>query len=137
MLDIRAKTIAELIRLPQAWLTHFERSKNPLCVRAHEAEACDALIYGSLARGLQKANLWPLKNPNEIYLSVEELADVLRNIRIFFMPEPRGKDFNACHSSYNMVNLRVGVMRMLDNMECPVEECHWVHMRGQRGEEGK
>lgn len=134
---MRAETIAQLFRLPHAWLTRFERSKKPLCIRAHEAEACDALIYGSLARGLQKASLWPLECPADIHLSVEELTDVLKNIRIFFMPEPRGKDFNFGHSSCNMVNLRVGVTRVLENVGSPVLDCHIVHMKAHKGEEGK
>jgi hypothetical protein len=135
MLEIRTKTIAELFRLPHSWLNCFERSTKTVRIGADETEACHALIYGSLARGLQKANLWPLKSSDDIYLSINKMAILLMSIRFFFMTEPRGKDFNASHSSFDTLSSRVGVARVLEDVGSPVMDCHIVHMKAQRGEE--
>jgi hypothetical protein len=134
MLATRSKTIASLFQIPHTWLSNFESSTKSLCLRTHDTEACDALVYGSVARGLQRASLWPLTNSFDITLSIEEFAKVLSEITIFHMPEPRGKNFSYSHVNCNSLNLKVSVKRILEGVGNPVLECHWMHMRAQRGE---
>lgn len=135
MLAIRSKTIASLFQIPHTWLSSFESSTKSLCLRTHDTEACDALIYGSVARGLQRASLWPLTNSFDVKLSIEEFAKALNEITIFHMPELRGKNFSYSHVNCNSLNLKVGVKRILEGVGTPVLECHGVHMKAQRGEE--
>jgi hypothetical protein len=134
MLEIRAKTIEQLFRIPHTWLTNFERSTKSFCIRAHDREACNAVIYGSVARGIQKASLWPLKTSTKIKLSIEEMANVQKAIKVHTLQEPRGKRVEWGHINCKTLNMHAGVAKILEGVGSPVLDSHHVHMIEQRSE---
>ncbi|KAF4633965.1 hypothetical protein G7Y89_g4141 [Cudoniella acicularis] len=57
------------------------------CQMKHDAQACDSIIYGSLIMGLQKLHLWPRKRPEEVQISIDDLAYTLKKIQISRYPK--------------------------------------------------
>ena len=133
-MDVRADIIEKLFQIPFTWLKNFEQSATPLCLRAYDREACDAIMYGSVARAMQKASLWPLTTSDKIHLSIAQLVAVLTGIRIYALHEPRGKSMEWSHVNCKTFNMHFGVNSILQEGGNPVLDCHRLHMREQRGE---
>jgi len=134
MLKIRAEVIEQLFQVPFTWLTNFERRTKPLCLRTHDKEACDAIMYGSVARGIQKASLWPLTTSDKIQISIEEMVTVLKCIKIHSLQGPRGESVEWSHINCKTLNMYFGVSKILEAVGNPVLDCHRLHMKQQRGE---
>jgi hypothetical protein len=62
----RLQKIAAMLAVLYNNIKKFEDSDKTICTQGHNQEACDAAVYGSLLRGLQKIGLWPRKSPEEI-----------------------------------------------------------------------
>jgi hypothetical protein len=83
ILEVREETISNLLELPYGRLDQYETTITSICRQPGSREGCDAAIYGSIARGLQKAGLWPRKRTGEIHMSAKELAAKIGNIQIY------------------------------------------------------
>jgi hypothetical protein len=134
MLKIRAETVEKLSRILFTWLKHFEQSTKPLGLRTHGREACDAVIYGSIARGIQKTSLWPLTTSDKFKLSIEGMVNMLKAIKIHCLQEPRGKSVEWSHINCKTLNMDLVVAEILEAVWNPVLDCHRLHMKEQRGE---
>ncbi|KAN0096814.1 hypothetical protein V8E51_015619 [Hyaloscypha variabilis] len=134
ILEVRAETIDRLFFIPFTWLKNFEQSPTPLCSRTYDREACDAIMYGSVARAIQHASLWPLTTSDKIHLSIAEFVNVLRSVRVYPLHEPRGKSMEWSHVNCKTFNMHFGIATILREIGNPVMDCHRVHMKQQRGE---
>jgi len=91
---------------------------------------CDAIVHGSLIRGLQSCNLWP-ESSIATGLNAQTLAHLLQFLKIFplerrpFMPD-------ADHTPCSELGLNVKVDSIISRMSDPVQDYHRVHMTAQR-----
>lgn len=127
-MSIRHDTIDELLKLPYEYIDLFDRSMDSVCVQVYFSRECDAMVYGSLLRGLQEFDLWPRKSADTIKISVDALALQLQSLGIFVYP---ADDFSD-HFSCNLVNsLRDRVASTLSSIPNPVLTSHRRHMQIQ------
>ena len=133
-MEVRADVIERLFQIPFTWLRNFEQSTTPLCLRRYDRDACDAIMYGSVARAMQRASLWPLTTSDKVHFSIAQFVAMLKDIRVYPLQEPRGKSLEWCHVNCKTLNIHFGVNIVLQQVPNPVLECHRVHMREQRGE---
>lgn len=108
-----------LIFLTEAWIVSASR---------HILAECDAMVYGTLLRGLQELDLWPRKPADIIKISVHKLALQLQSLVIFVYP---ANDFSD-HFSCNFVNsFKDRIALKLRSIHNAVLASHRRHMRIQ------
>ncbi|KAE9371891.1 hypothetical protein N431DRAFT_377959 [Stipitochalara longipes BDJ] len=136
ILEVRNETIGKLLSIPYSKIEKYDASIDTLCSASpddpKESSACDAIIYGSYTRGLQKIGLWPRKNIEDIHISIQELASMLSSIEIYQY---------AVHNSYGYGyedkhtcspgDIKKEVSSQLKNIADPVLESHRRHMAAQ------
>lgn len=83
--EVREEAIKNLLEVPYGRLDQYESTTAGICYQPENREACDAAIYGSIARGLQKADLWPRKQARDVHISVEQLAAKVKNIPFHYI----------------------------------------------------
>lgn len=81
--EVREETIKNLLEVPYRRLDQYESTIAGICCQPGNREGCDAAIYGSIARGVQKAGLWPRKRAGDVHISAKELAAKVEGIRIY------------------------------------------------------
>ncbi|KAF8855126.1 hypothetical protein BDZ45DRAFT_805227 [Acephala macrosclerotiorum] len=138
ILDVRQATIDKLLGIPYAHVDRYENTNDIICKRKHGRKACDALAYGSLVRGLQIAGLWPRKKPEEIHISIDQLASTLESLEIFVLPGADSSyDYgysktNRYHDSCSVHNFIEQVRPALSGIQFPVPDSHRRHMEAQK-----
>jgi hypothetical protein len=100
ILAIRLEVIEKLFDLPYSQVTRFENNSNVLCQQGSNP-ACDAIIYGSLLRSLQRVDLWPRKDPKVLRTSVNDLAIVIRALKVHILPPNSHNNSYDYHNHYN------------------------------------
>ncbi|KAK0120412.1 hypothetical protein ONS96_010627 [Cadophora gregata f. sp. sojae] len=123
---IRQQTITNLLAIPYAMVSKYERTNDNICQLGDisgEDNACDAISWGSLTRGMQLAGLWPIKPSEQIYLSVDEVVSAIESIHIYHF---------HTHTDCGKSNFQQDVARVLRRIESPVMEAHRRHMARQR-----
>lgn len=96
-----------------------------VCSQAFFRKECDAIVYGSLLRGLQELDLWPRKPADTIKISVNELASQLQSLYNYVYPR-------SGHDSCNLAfRLRDQIASTLSSVPNPVLASHRRHMRIQ------
>ncbi|KAE8447183.1 hypothetical protein EG329_011014 [Mollisiaceae sp. DMI_Dod_QoI] len=91
ILSCRRTLIASLLKIPYDLLSKYEAGDLSVICCLHKLEACDVLTYGSILRNLRRYNLFPRLQPEEIYISAEELASNLNGVAIHQLPEMAGR----------------------------------------------
>ena len=134
---VRQATIDKLLDIPYAHVDRYENANDIICRRKSRQKDCDALVYGSLIRGLQIAGLWPRKKPEEIHISIDQLASTLDSLEIFVLPDIDSgyrHDYrtNHNHASCSVHNFKQQVHTALSGIPYPVLDSHYRHMEAQR-----
>jgi hypothetical protein len=88
---------------------------------------CDAIIYGSLLRGLDLHDLYPEIKPEDVHLSVTSLAEIISKLEIFPYYSAKG----GVHDDCSMSDFSSGTASVLSNIGSPVLESHLRHMAEQ------
>lgn len=132
VLAVRQATIDKLLDIPYAHVESYESSNDVVCQRRSEQKVCDALVYGSLIRGLQIAGLWPRKKPEEIHVSINQLASTLESLEIFDLSDVGSYYANTNHISCSIRNFQGQVRTDLLGIPCPVLDSHYRHMDAQK-----
>lgn len=131
ILEIRLATIRKLFHGPYSQIRVYEEVEQVttgyICRQAN-SPICDALIYGSLTLYLAKKGLWPKKAAEDIYSSVETVASIIRNVKVFGLPG------YTDHKYCGKRNYAEDVVAILSAMPNPILDSHKVHMKVQRGE---
>ena len=125
--EVREETIKNLLKVPYSRLDQYESTISGICCQPGNREGCDAAIYGSIARGVQKAGLWPRKRAGDIHISPKELAAKVGDIRLYY-----AKYSYENHSNCGASNLAGQVTNILSAVPSPVLELHRQHMEGQK-----
>ncbi|MCJ1368297.1 hypothetical protein MMC16_007439 [Acarospora aff. strigata] len=129
ILDIRQATVKALLNVLYDYVDRFESNKETIC--RENSKECDALVYGSLLRGLQEADLWPRKSSKTVHISVQELASKLNSLNIFIYPQDRRRHSSSSHYNCNWAERKDLVANTLSSIPDPVLESHSRHMQIQ------
>ncbi|KAL7269957.1 hypothetical protein RUND412_007345 [Rhizina undulata] len=135
ILAVRLATIDKLLDIPYVRIDRYENTKNTICQQRYNQKACDALVYGSLIRGLQIAGFWPRKKPEETHVSIDQLASTLDGLEIFVMPRIHQYDYyevGSEHNSCSVHNFKQQVSGALSDIQYPVVGLHYRHMEAQK-----
>lgn len=103
----------------------YEKTNDNICQLGDisgEDNACDAISWGSITRGMQLAGLWPIKPAEQVYLSVDEVASAIESIHIYHF---------HTHLECGKPNFQEDVARVLRRIESPVMDSHRRHMARQ------
>lgn len=100
---------------------------------AFEAEECDAVVYGSLVRGLQRLDLWPMKDPYDIPYNVNTLTNKMRDLHLIKPNSSPNSDaiHGLCGFAGPILHYIYAIMRA---NQSPVVESDLRHMERQRRE---
>lgn len=134
---LRLAAIERLLKLPYDVLDRYEAEPFRGChVPASIAvkENCDALTYGSITLGLQRAGLWPRVQAEDVGLSVESLAYRIKEIKILRAPtamvNPPG--ILCGHDNCCVRDFKEQVRGIMAGIMSPVLESHRRHMTTQK-----
>ncbi|KAL2070182.1 hypothetical protein VTL71DRAFT_13208 [Oculimacula yallundae] len=122
VLRIRNDTVKALLATPYQMVSKYEKTNDNICQLGDvdgEDNACDGASWGSLTRGMQLASLWPIKPADEVYMSIEEVADAIESIHIYHF---------VAHHHCGPTNFHAEVTRVLGRIENPVLDIHRRHM---------
>jgi len=87
------------------------------------AMECDAITYGSLLLGLQRANLWPQKKPEDVQDSVKNLKQKILVLQTLFWTK-RGE-----HEACGIRGFKARLVTELSDIN-PTLDYHRRHMEG-------
>lgn len=119
--------VKDLLRVTYDFLDLFLNYGFTSCCQPSSQKACNALMCGSLVIGLQELGLWPQNSPDDINLSVQDLASKLASLVIWTYPA------NNCTNHYNCgsASLSDRVTSTLQSIPDPVLESHRRHVQAQ------
>jgi hypothetical protein len=126
--EVREETIKNLLDLPYGILDQYESTIAGICCQRAGREGCDAAVYGSIARGLQKAGLWPRKRAKDIHMSAKELAAKVGDIQIYYYANSHYENHYGCGAP----NFRQQITNILSAVPSPALELHRQHMEAQK-----
>lgn len=129
---IRLNIIKELLEIPYTTVRQLLSARSPRCRRGDDA--CDSLIYGSIIRGLERANLWPRKQPEDIRMNVTQVSNALKTLKIHRLchcENPDVKEPGRSHRGCGKSSFTEKVEHCLSVMPDPVLDIHRKHMQRQ------
>jgi len=98
-----------------------------------QSSDCNAIVYGSLLRGLHSIDLWPRKRPEDIHISIQELRQKLEALRISTLLGHRdGFGVYTNHSRCSIPNYREEICEVLLSIADPVLDSHRQHMKAPK-----
>jgi hypothetical protein len=124
-MSLRQTAIESLLEIPRRRIKIFTEYKITMC--RYSRPGCDAIIYGSILRGLDLYNLHPEMKPGDVHLTVTALADIISNIEIFPYYSAKGGVHDDCSES----DFASATSSILSNIGNPVLESHLRHMEEQ------
>ena len=123
--EVREEIIKKLLDLPYGILDQYESTIAGICCEGREG--CDAAVYGSIARGLQKAGIWPRKRAKDIHMSAKELGAKVGDIRIYYANFSREN-----HHRCGAPDINEQVTNILSAVPSSAFELHRRHMEAQK-----
>jgi hypothetical protein len=107
--------IERLLKIPYDIIDRYEVKPCKGCsvsqASPFERKTCDTITYGSIALGLQRAGMWPRRQPKDVLLSVEALAKEIKDVKIFESSIPTANFPKLVLSHYECIgrNIRLAV----------------------------
>ena len=126
--EVREETTKNLLGLPYRILDQYESTIASIYYQRAGREGCDNAVYGSIARGLQKAGLWPRKRAKDIRISTKELAAKVGDIQIYYYANSHYKNHYGCGAP----NFSKQITNILSAVPSPALELHRQHMEAQK-----
>ena len=117
-------------------MTYIDNFSKLVCRNARNRSECDAIVLGSMVRGL-RAHFALMGPPPPSYMkwSVNRLKEFLSSIKVITYP----RSFNEngavaeAHNSCNLGNdLRQELLKIMGDIPSPLQENHVEHMKRQR-----
>ena len=121
MLDVREEAVQKLLDLPYSALRKLQGGRR---VCEHRNEDCDALLYGSLIRELEKFRLYPQKSAKDIQISVDALSKQIASILLSELPNTGHGHHTLCGTRF----FRDAVNKVVTGVSCPVLDTHHDHL---------
>ena len=131
VLYVRQATIHGLLDNTYYYVHIFLSESDPeaQCRNDDNKRECDALTFRSLVLGLRSLKLWPKKKASEIASSVEEIAQGMREIKIFPYPNVNGYSRRLDHEVCNFQNqLRNSTGMILKTLPSALKSSHTRHL---------
>ncbi|KAH8749071.1 hypothetical protein F5882DRAFT_470734 [Hyaloscypha sp. PMI_1271] len=127
----RRVTIAKLLAITAKCASPFTNDPNALHC-PYRNRACDAIMYGSLLRGLEIAKVTPMMNAEEYHNSVETLSQGLSNLVIHVHPPYYGAYVAQDHSNCFTTDIKKEVEAVMAGIGDPILKHHIRHVEAQR-----
>jgi hypothetical protein len=125
ILSLRRAAIETLFDIPKRRIKLYTDNKAILC--RYSRPGCDAIIFGSLLRGLGLHDLHPDMKPEDIHLSITEFAEIVKKMEIHPYYSAKGGVHDDCSSS----DFASAALSVLTSVGIPVLESHLRHMGEQ------
>ena len=95
---------------------------------------CDAMVLGSLIKGLYKIGIWAGSRTDiTIYSSVEDFSEQLKDIVCYNLPDSDNSYDRISHSGYKFQPAIGGdISRLVENRGSGVLDSHIEHLKGQQ-----
>ena len=128
---IRADTVENILQIVYDEVEKYENLDKVDTILCKSGRmSCDAMVYGSLLIGLQQKYLWPEVKASELALSINEIAGMIRELKIHIHPQTGGKS-GPTHFNCSTFRGCPALEKVLKDMPSPVLECHTIHMRNR------
>jgi hypothetical protein len=114
-----------LLDIPKRRIKTYTDNKATLC--RYSRPGCDAIIFGSLLRGLGNYDLHPDMKSEDVHFSIIDVAEIITNLEIHPYYSAKGGIHDDCSSS----DFASAAASVLSNIGSPVLESHLRHMREQ------
>ncbi|TVY84255.1 hypothetical protein LSUE1_G001356 [Lachnellula suecica] len=126
ILEIRQKSIQKLLDIPYHELGRY---RNGSIVCARRSGNCNALQYGeSLIMQLEKLQLYPVKEGNQVHISVDSLATKIKSISTPYLPA----NLYGSHTYCGKHNVDDEVGKVVNNISCPTLDVHRQKLEKRR-----
>ncbi|CZR54653.1 uncharacterized protein PAC_04537 [Phialocephala subalpina] len=127
ILSLRLAALEKLLDIVYRRVRGFADNKEIHCPREgvdKNRKACDAIIYGSLIRGLELVDLQSTRDLQDIKFSINQVSSKIKNLEIHSL--------NPFHESCFERDFEVQVDSVLSNLGNPVLDSHRRHMEEQQ-----
>jgi len=124
-MSLRQTAIENLLDIPRRRIKTYMDNKTTMC--RYSRPGCDAIIYGSLLRGLDLHDLHPDMKPEEVRLSIVALAEIIGKLEIYPYYSAKG----GVHDDCSISDFASATGSILSNVGNPVLESHIRHMKEQ------
>lgn len=110
-------------------LVALYQSDNVVCkagVHHNTRRKCDALVLGSLIKGLQSLKIWPVPvSPNDVHKSVKDVTKELRSLDCFALDDNHGYCLFTQRLDEQIRSIEEG------SMPCGIDDYHLKHIEDQ------
>lgn len=124
-MSLRRTAIENLLDIPKRRIKAYTGNKTTMC--RYSRPGCDAIIYGSILRGLDLHDLHPFMMPEQVGLSITALAEVISKLEIYPYYSAKG----GVHDDCSLSDFASATASVLSNIGSPVLESHLRHMGEQ------
>ncbi|PVH77245.1 hypothetical protein DL98DRAFT_591492 [Cadophora sp. DSE1049] len=124
IMSIRADTVQGILDLVYVEVEKYSRlncADTILCKSGRMS--CDAMVYGSLLNGLQQRGLWPAIEASQLILSINEIASMIRELKIY-TPLRTGGRSGPTHFDCSTFRGWLAMEQLLRDMPTPGLGCH-------------
>ncbi|KAE9364482.1 hypothetical protein N431DRAFT_447657 [Stipitochalara longipes BDJ] len=121
----RRTAIENLLEIPRRRIKTYKDNKTTIC--RYNRPGCDAIIYGSLLRGLDIHDLHPDMKPEDVRLSITALAEIMSKLKMYPYYSANG----GVHDDCSLSEFASATASILSNIGSPVLESHVRHMKEQ------
>ena len=121
----RRKAIENLLEIPRRRYKTYKSNKTTMC--RYSRPGCDAIIYGSILRGLDIHDLHPEMKPEDVLLSITALVEIVSKLKLYPYYSANG----GVHDDCSLSDFASDAASILSNIGSPVLESHVRHMKEQ------
>jgi len=121
----RRTAVENLLEIPRRRYKTYKSNKSIMC--RYSRPGCDAIIYGSLLRGLDIHDLYPEMQPEDVRLSVTTLSEIVSKLKLYPYYSANG----GVHDDCSLSDFASEAASILSNIGSPVLESHIRHMKEQ------
>jgi hypothetical protein len=124
-MSLRRTAIENMLDIPRRRIETYTDNKATMC--RYGRPGCDAIIYGSLLRGLDIHGLHPDMKPEDVHLSVTALGEIISKLEIYPYYSAKG----GVHDDCSLSDFASATASVISNIGSPVLESHVRHMEEQ------
>jgi hypothetical protein len=125
IMSLRLAAIENLLEIPKRRIKIYTENKTTMC--RYQRPGCDAIIYGSLLRGLDIHGLHPDMKAEDVHQSITTLAEIISKLEIYPYYSAKG----GIHDDCSLSDFPSATASVLSNVGNPVMESHIRHMKEQ------
>lgn len=125
-MSVRLNAIAGLLAICQRLVKRYGANEKNICPVGRNGRHCDVIVFGSLIKGLQALDMWPLpSDAASIHTSIDQFSRTLKAITCYNY----SSDHQFCGFASEMESSVNGVVQGMPSAVLPH---HVKHMEEQR-----